>query len=156
MRSQYPSQREQARAASMVWIKLAVLYLVVGVSIGIAMGASKNFTLRPVHAHVNLLGWTTLALSGIIYSLFPQAGASKLARVHFWLLNLSLPVMMGALAFILLTGDMVVIPALIAAEIAAAASILVFTANIFINLRTENRQRELPGEYDMAAAARRA
>ena len=46
-----------------VWLKLAVLYLIVGIGLGIAMGATENFTLRPVHAHLNLLGWTTLALA---------------------------------------------------------------------------------------------
>ena len=30
---------------------------------GLMMGASQDFTLRPVHVHVNLLGWTTLALA---------------------------------------------------------------------------------------------
>ncbi len=146
MRTQYPTRREQARKAGTVWIKLAVLYLVVGVSIGIAMGASQNFTLRPVHAHVNLLGWTTLALSGIIYALFPQAGASTLARIHFWLLNLALPVMMGSLAYLLLTGDMQVMPALVVAEITAALSILVFLGNVWLNLneRDEEADSALP------------
>ena len=78
--------------------ELSVLYLIFGVSMGIAMGASQNFTLRPVHAHINLLGWTTMALAGLIYSVFPKAGESRLARLHFWLMNLALPVMMVALA----------------------------------------------------------
>ena len=46
------------------WLKLAIAYLIVGVGFGIAMGATENFTLRPVHAHINLLGWTTMALAG--------------------------------------------------------------------------------------------
>ena len=58
-----------------VWLKLAVLYLIVGIGLGIAMGATENFTLRPVHAHLNLLGWTTLALAGLIYSVYPNAGS---------------------------------------------------------------------------------
>ncbi len=124
-------------AAGIIWIKLAVLYLLVGVGMGILMGASQNFTLRPVHAHVNLLGWTTLALAGIIYTVFPQAGHSTLARIHFWALNLALPVMMGALAYLLLTGDKSAIPFLGAAEIMAAASIVAFAANLFINLRAQ-------------------
>lgn len=123
--------------AGIVWLKLAVLYLLVGVGIGIAMGASQNFTLRPVHAHVNLLGWTTLALAGIIYSVFPQAGRSQLARVHFWTMNVALPAMMLALAYLLVSGDRAIIPVLGAAEIMAAISVLSFAANLFLNLRRD-------------------
>ncbi len=117
-----------------LWIKLAMLYLLVGISLGIAMGASQNFTLRPVHAHINLIGWTTMALAGLIYTVFPQAGDSKLAAAHFWLFNLALPVMMGALAMIL-TGRMEALPFLVASEMVLAAGVLAFAANIFINVR---------------------
>jgi hypothetical protein len=124
----------QFSRAGIIWIKLAVLYLIFGISLGIAMGASQNFTLRPVHAHINLLGWTTMALAGLIYSVFPQAGESRLARLHFWLLNLALPVMMTALSMLLL-GHMAFAPALVIAEITAAMAILAFAANLFLNLK---------------------
>ena len=120
--------------AGIIWLKLAVLYLILGISLGIAMGASQNFTLRPVHAHINLLGWTTMALAGLIYSVFPKAGESRLARLHFWLLNLALPVMMGALTLLLL-GHMSIAPVLAIAEIVGALAILAFAANLFLNLK---------------------
>jgi hypothetical protein len=129
-----PLPQPQFSRAGVIWIKLAVLYLILGISLGIAMGASQNFTLRPVHAHINLLGWTTMALAGLIYSVFPQAGASRLARVHFWLLNLALPVMMGALSMLLL-GHVAVAPVLAIAEVIGALAILAFAANLFLNLK---------------------
>jgi len=129
-----PLPQPQFSRAGIIWIKLAVLYLILGISLGIAMGASQNFTLRPVHAHINLLGWTTMALAGLIYSVFPQAGESRLARLHFWLLNLALPVMMTALTMLLL-GRMAFAPALVVAEIIAALAILTFAANLFLNLK---------------------
>jgi hypothetical protein len=117
-----------------LWFKLAVVYLIVGVGLGIAMGVSHTFTLRPVHAHINLLGFTVLALAGLIYSVFPEAGASRLARIHFWLHNIALPVMMGSLA-VLLLGNEAVVPILGISEILAAAGVLVFAANVFINVK---------------------
>lgn len=117
-----------------IWLKLAVVYLIVGVGLGIAMGASEDFTLRPVHAHINLLGWATMALAGLVYSVFPQAGTSRLAQVHFWLNNVSLPTMVIALAFVVL-GQRQLIPVLAIGEILAALGILVFAANLFINLK---------------------
>lgn len=120
--------------AGIIWLKLAIIYLIVGIGIGIAMGASQNFTLRPVHAHINLLGWTTMALAGLIYTVFPQAGGSRLARIHFWLMNVAQPVMLVALSM-LLFGNMAVAPVLAISEIVAAAGILVFAANLFLNLK---------------------
>jgi hypothetical protein len=117
-----------------LWFKLAVLYLIAGIGIGIAMAASHTFTLRPVHAHINLLGFTVMALAGLIYSVYPEAGASRLARIHFWLHNIALPVMMGSLAA-LLFGNEAVVPILGGSEIVAAAGVLVFAANIFINVQ---------------------
>ena len=121
-----------------LWIKMAMLYLVCGISLGIAMGASQNFTMRPVHAHINLIGWTTMALAGLIYTVFPKAGDSKLAAVHFWLFNLALPVMMGSLAMAL-TGRMQAIPFLVASEVTLAAGVLAFAANIFVNVNQQAR-----------------
>lgn len=121
--------------AATTWLKLAVLYLMVGVGLGIAMGSTEDFTLRPVHAHLNLLGWATLALAGLIYSVYPDAGRSRLARIHFWLHNLSLPVMMGSLAW-LLNGHREIVPVLAASEIVAAGGVIVFAANVFLNVKS--------------------
>lgn len=120
--------------AGIVWLKLAVIYLLIGVGMGIVMGASENFTLHPVHAHINLLGWTTMALAGLTYSVFPEAGQSRLAKLHFWLNNIALPIMMVALAFVL-TGSRQLIPVLAAAEIVIALGIVAFAINIFLNLK---------------------
>ena len=38
-----------------------------------------------VHTHINLVGWASLALFGVIYRLYPELAASRLALVHFWL-----------------------------------------------------------------------
>jgi hypothetical protein len=117
-----------------IWLQLAIVYLIVGIALGIYMGAQQNFTLRPVHAHINLLGWATMALAGLIYTVFPAAGNSKLARVHFWLFNLSAPVMLAALTMVL-SGNLAVVPVLAASEMVAAAAVLAFAANLFVNLK---------------------
>jgi uncharacterized membrane protein YhaH (DUF805 family) len=65
---------------------------------------------------------------------FPAAGASRLARIHFWLHNLALPVMMVALTALLL-GNEAAVPFLGTAEIVAAVGVIVFAANVFINVK---------------------
>jgi hypothetical protein len=116
------------------WLKAGIIYLLGGIGLGIAMGASHDFTLRPVHAHMNLLGFTVMTLAGLIYSVFPDAGASRLAKLHFWLHNLALPVMMVSL-ILLLRGNEDVVPALVSAEFVAAAGVIVFAWNIFANVK---------------------
>jgi hypothetical protein len=54
--------------------------------------------------------------------------------VHFWLMNLALPVMMTALGLVLF-GRMEVVPVLVLGEITAALGIAAFAANLFINLK---------------------
>lgn len=125
---------ERVPAIARRCLQLSLLYLLVGITIGIGMGATQDFTLRPVHAHVNLLGWTTLALAGLAYGVFPALAASRLAAVQFWLHNLSLPVMMVALSLVLL-GKTQAVPALIVGEFTMAGAIVALTINVFINLR---------------------
>jgi len=63
----------------------ASVWLVVGVGLGLYMGASTDFALAPVHGHINLIGWVSLALFGLTYQLFPQAGSTRFAQIHFLL-----------------------------------------------------------------------
>ena len=83
------------------FVKIALAYLVLGASLGIYMGISQDFVLMPVHAHILLAGWLTLAMAGVLYRLYPAAAGTRLAQAHFWLHNLGLPVFMAGLALML-------------------------------------------------------
>ena len=85
------------------FLKIAVVYLFIGAVLGLIMGITQKFVLAPVHAHLLLLGWASLALAGIIYHLYPAAAITALAHIHFWVHNLGLPVFMVGLGM-LLTG----------------------------------------------------
>ena len=111
-------------------IKVAAFYLVVGVTMGIVMGISHEFVLAPVHAHVNLLGWATLAIIGVIYHAYPAAGKTRLASVHFWIHNTALPVFMVGLGFAL-TGHEAFLPMAIAGALGVAIGIVVFAVNVW-------------------------
>ena len=115
------------------FIRIAVLYLVVGVTMGIVMGITHQFSLAPVHAHVNLLGWATLAIIGVIYHAYPAAATTRLAAIHFWIHNTALPVMVG-LAFSL-TGHEAFIPVTIVGATAVAVGVVVFGINIWLTVR---------------------
>ena len=115
------------------FLKIAAAYLFVGVSMGLYMGITHQFALHPVHAHLNLLGWASLALAGLIYVQFPEAAKTKLAHIPFWMHNLSLPVLMLALA-LLLSGNEAMGPIVGITSITTALGLAVFVVNIFMHV----------------------
>jgi len=122
------------------FIKIAVVYLVIGATLGLGMGMAQTFTLAPVHAHLVLLGWASLALAGIVYHLYPTASETRLARIHFWLHNLGLPCFMAALALMLL-GREAIVPFLAGSATVVLVGLFVFAANVLINIRPASDAR---------------
>lgn len=115
---------------ALVWIRMAVAYLAIGVALGVYMGALGDHSLRSVHAHLNVFGWVSLALMGLIYGQYPEIAQNRLAQAHFWLQNLGLATMMLALAF-QLTGHPQAEPVLGIGSVMAALGCCLFAANIF-------------------------
>ena len=120
------------------FLKIAVVYLAIGVSMGLYMGITHQFALHPVHAHINLLGWASLALAGLIYVQFPEAAKTRLAQIHFWIHNVSLPVLMVALA-VLLSGNEAFAPVVGITSIVAAMGLAIFVINICVNVPSARR-----------------
>jgi hypothetical protein len=65
------------------FLLLACILLICGATLGIVMGAREDFQLVPVHAHLNLAGWASLALFGLTYRAYPELAATRLAAYHF-------------------------------------------------------------------------
>ena len=116
-----------------LWIKAAVVYLIMGVGLGIYMGASGDVLLVPVHAHFNLLGWASLGLIGLIYRQFPVAGSHRLAQVQFWLHNAGL---LTAMVLLIgsLRGNSSLEPLLGVASMVIGVSVVLFAINVFQNV----------------------
>jgi hypothetical protein len=117
------------------FLKIAVVYLFVGALLGITMGIFQNFALVPVHAHIGLLGWATLALAGVIYHLHPAAAKTRLAQLHFWIHNLALPVFMIGLS-IYLSGHPAFMGVVIVAALLVLIGLALFMVNILSNVKT--------------------
>lgn len=60
----------------------AVVCVTLGMLWGIEMGIREDFLLAPAHAHLNLVGWVSMALFGLYYHVTPVAAVQPLARVH--------------------------------------------------------------------------
>jgi cbb3-type cytochrome oxidase subunit 1 len=120
--------------------KIAIIYLIGGMAMGIYMGISHDFSWAPVHAHGNLLGWVSLALVGLAYQLFPAMAYSSLAAMHFWLHNIGLPLMLTGLTFILQGNQAIGMPITALGSLLAFTGILCLAANLWRNAHRDLAQ----------------
>ena len=85
-------------------IAVAATAALCGMGLGIFMATSQDFTLMPAHAHLNLLGWVSMALYGLYYR-----GAAllriRLAWIQAGVATVGFVTMTGALAALLVTLD---------------------------------------------------
>jgi cbb3-type cytochrome oxidase subunit 1 len=84
------------------FLVLAALSLLGGVMLGIFMAASQDHQLMPVHAHINLVGWVSLALFGLVYRAYPELGRRRLAKWHMMLAAPAALLMPPGIAMVLL------------------------------------------------------
>ena len=110
--------------ASVLSFRLAVLFVIAGMAMGIGMAASHDHSIMPAHAHLNLLGWVSLFLFGVYYERRPNLDASRLARVQVGVWAAGTVVLTAAVAALRLGYT--------AAEPFAAVSSLVLLGAMFL------------------------
>lgn len=116
------------------FLKIAVFYALLGIGMGVVMGASGNFVDKSVHAHFNLLGWLSMAVMGLCYRVLPELSVSRLAPAHFWLHNLGLPVLMAGVFSIVHGRPELGEPLAGIGSIIVAAGFFCFALNVWLNL----------------------
>lgn len=114
---------------SFAFFMAAVVFGLIGMSLGIAMGATETFTLMPVHAHVNLLGWVSLSLMGTFYAIAGERAPKVLPWVNFGLSTVGLMVCAPMLTLLLL-GDKSVVPLLASSELILLAGMATFATAV--------------------------
>ena len=105
----------------LIFITAALICLLSGEALGIWMGVAHDFTFAPVHAHLNLLGWATLALFGLMHRAYPALSASRLAGAQCARAVASSIAMPAGIGFAMMTQN----PAI---AIVAALGVLAATA----------------------------
>lgn len=119
---------------SIAFFLTAVIYGLVGLSLGIFMGASGDHTLSPVHAHTNLVGWVSLAIMGGFHALPGAMTSPRLAWTTFGCLNTGILLALPTLAQTLLTGR-TLIPALLIGEMLIVVGWVLFGASVLFARR---------------------
>jgi len=73
-----------------IWyIAIALLMLFAGEIFGEWMASNRDHSLALVHAHLNVVGWASFALFGLIHHAFPVLASSRLAMAQFLIATFS-------------------------------------------------------------------
>jgi len=119
------------------FLVIGSFYLIIGIVIGMYMGASGNHEMAPAHAHINLLGFTLMTVFGLVYRVFPAMDGSGLARTHFWLHQVGAFFVLLML-FLLFTGritEAAMFPIAPIAELLVLLGVVTFAWNVFQNVK---------------------
>ncbi len=119
------------RGVALWFLVSAIIYVLAGMGFGIWMAVNQDFQLAPMHGHLNLIGWVTMALFAFYYHQVPQAAASPLAKLHFALATVSIWLMVPGIAMAL-TGQGEVL-----AKVGSVCAIITMLIFLTVVLRTK-------------------
>src|SRR5699024_1424378 len=111
-------------------IKISVVYFSIRIAYGLYMSIVHVFTLTTVYVHMNLLGWMSLAIACIFNHLYPNLAKNASAKIHFWLHNIGLPIMMICIAVAILGGGAIFFPLATIGGAMAVVGIFFFGYNV--------------------------
>jgi hypothetical protein len=115
---------------SAAFFAVGVIYVLCGMMWGMQMGATEDLAMAPAHAHLNLLGWVTMALYGTFYTLTRATMSMRLAWINFWVSALGVLVLIPTLAMFLRSNDTKFIPVLMVGEVLTVAGMLIFGISV--------------------------
>ncbi len=102
------------------------LFVLIGMFIGMYMGANEDFRISMAHAHLNLLGWVTMALYGVFYALTAKTMSKKLAWTNYILSTIGVLLMIPTLAVFLISHQASMVAPMVAGEVLTVLSLLTF------------------------------
>ncbi len=121
--------------------KMALIYLVLGVVMGVVIGTQPEWSqrLRFVHIHLNLLGFMTMFISGVAYHVLPRFNSRPVpwpdgVKYHFILHNVGLLGMAAThLAGGLWSGGILHV-AFVSFAVMTGAGLLIMAGNLYFVL----------------------
>jgi cytochrome c oxidase cbb3-type subunit 1 len=122
------------------FVRASLLWFGIGVLIGLSMAIWPQGAMvyRTAHMHANLLGFVSMMIFGVAYHVLPRFAGTPLrsrgvARVHFWMANTGLALMVGGWLGRVTWPEPGGI-ALMMGAIASAAGAFLFIGNIWLTI----------------------
>jgi len=113
-----------------LFFKTAIMFLIIGLAIGLQMAISANHNVVGAHAHINLLGWVTSAIFGGYYALNPAKAEKRTAMAHYWVYTVGVVILTASL-YGLLLGNTVLETGVAVGALIVFAGVLIFAWVIF-------------------------
>ncbi|WEX76174.1 hypothetical protein PYH37_004453 [Sinorhizobium numidicum] len=113
-----------------LYFKTAIVFLILGISIGLHMSISGDHGATGAHAHANLLGWVTMAIFGGYHALNPRKAERRLAMIQYAVYTFGVAVLIPSL-YLMLTGNAAMEPIVALSSLIAFAGVLLFAVIIF-------------------------
>jgi cbb3-type cytochrome oxidase subunit 1 len=135
------------------FLKAALVWLGFGVVVGVAMTVRPAWlAYRPVHTHLNLLGFVSMTIFGVAYHVIPRfAGhplhSPGLAGWHWWLANAGLALLVTGFSLVGVAGALPRWVMILGGSVSAVAAFL-FIYNMWRTL--DGRRRPAPGQRPLS------
>ncbi len=113
-----------------LYFRTAILFLIIGIGVGIHMSVAGDHSVMGAHAHLNLLGWVTSAIFGTYYALNPHKAAGRLPTLQYGVYVLGIVIMIPAL-YALLSGNPGAEPLVAVGSLVVYAGVILFGWIIF-------------------------
>jgi hypothetical protein len=107
----------------------AAVFALTGMLWGIKMGIANDFTQAPAHAHLNLVGWASMALMGAFYGYAGDRASPRLGWANYAVSAVAVVVMIPSLAILLAAGGKMN-PGVIVGSLLAVLGMALFLASV--------------------------
>jgi hypothetical protein len=123
-----------------LYFKTAIIFLIIGIGMGLQMSISGTHDVIGAHAHLNLLGWVTSAIFGGYYALNPAKASGRLPVLQYGVYTVGIVIMIHALYF-MLRGNASLEPLVAIGSLVAFAGIILFAVVVFSTAKADNLGR---------------
>ena len=110
----------------------AAVFALTGMLWGIKMGMANDFTQAPAHAHLNLVGWASMALMGAFYGYAGDRAPARLGWANYAVSTLAVIVMVPSLAILLAANGKANTGVIVGALLAIAGMALFLAAVVAV------------------------
>jgi len=113
-----------------LYFRTAIIFLIIGICMGLNMAISHDHTAIGAHAHANLLGWVTMAIFGGYHALNPAKAERRIAMIQYYVYTAGVALMVPAL-YLMLTGTTSMEPVVAVSSLITFAGVLMFAFIIY-------------------------
>ncbi len=120
---------------SLAFFATAAACALAGMCWGIQMGITDNFTMAPAHAHLNLVGWASLAIMGGFYGIAGDRVNKRIGWLNYAVSASAVVVLIPSLAILLASNGKTNIGIMVG-SLLALTGMAIFFLDVLLTFRS--------------------